>query len=214
MEDEKTEMTFDLVKQFIESNKDSVEVKELTAGFINYDVVDNYLNGDEGKKVLQPRLDRHFTKSLDSWKDNNLQTIIDQKINESHPAETEADKKLRQMQDRLNLMENEKNRSSIKATAMMELNEKGLPSSVADFMVADSLESTRDRINMFETEFKMAVKAEVETRLKTSGGTPKHSDSQEGTDGLTKASLLKMDYNQRLDFYQKNPQLFNQIMKG
>lgn len=214
-ENKTNEITLEVVQEFFETHKEDADVKEFANSFINYDGVENYLNSDDGKKLLQPRLDRHFTKGLDTWKQNNLQTIIDEKINELHPAETEAEKQLRTMQERLNVMETEKNRASIKSTAMLELGEKGLPTSMADFMVSDSLETTRDRINMFEAEYKLAVKGEVEKRLKGTGGTPNHSDdNNSSTDGLTKDKLLKMNYNERLAFYQKNPQLFNQLMNA
>lgn len=209
-------LSVEAVKAFIEQNKDNSEIRDtLSPLFVNYESVDAFLNGNDGAKVLQPRLDRHFTKGLETWKANNLQTIIDTKVSELYPAESSADKKVREMQDRLNKMETERNRASAKATAVQELTERNMPTALADYLVADSMESTRDRINAFESEWAMALKSNVEQRLKGMGGTPKAADTgNSGKDGLTKRGLANMTYEERLAVYKSNPQLFNQIMNG
>ena len=205
-----TELSVDAVKTFLEQNAEAREA--LKPNFINYETVDAYLNSADGAKVLQPRLDRHFTKGLETWKANNLQTIIDQKINELHPAETPAEKKMREMQERLNKMEQERNRSAAKAAAVQELTEKGLPASVADFVVADSMEATRDRINAFELEWTQAIKGKVAERLKGIGGTPASTNTGGDSTELTKEKLMAMPYKQRAEVYKSNPELFRKIM--
>lgn len=208
------DLNLEMVKGFLESNKDNEEVKQFTQSFINSESVESFLGSDEGKKILQPRLDKHFTKGLETWKSNNLQSLIDAEINKKFPPETEEQKQLRAMQQKLDAIEKEKTIATIKAEAIKELTSKGLPVAVADYFVTDNLESTRDRINTFADEFANAVKAEVDNRLKTMGGTPKNhgSGDQQGT--LTKDQLLEMDYNERVKIYNENPDEYHRIMKG
>jgi hypothetical protein len=43
---------------------------------LNADVVEKWLQTNEGKKFLQPKLDSYFSKGLESWKNNNLEKLI------------------------------------------------------------------------------------------------------------------------------------------
>jgi hypothetical protein len=213
MEDNK--ITLETVQNFFETNKDNAEVKEFANSFITGESVEVFLNSEEGRKMLQPKMDKHFSKGLETWKQNNLQGLIDEKVKELNPTETEEQKQLRALEDKLTAMEQEKNLASMKANATRELGSKGLPVGMADLLVADSQEVTRDRINMFEAEFKNAVKEEVAKRLKETGGTPNNSNNADNKNkGMTKDKLLKMNYNERLAFYSENKELFNSIMNG
>lgn len=63
--------------------------------------VKEFLETDEGKKFLQPILDGNFTKGLDTWKKNNLEKEVQKLYDEKHPPETETDKKLLELQKKL-----------------------------------------------------------------------------------------------------------------
>lgn len=63
--------------------------------------VKEFLETDEGKKFLQPILDGNFTKGLDTWKKNNLEKEVQKLYDEKHPPETEADKRLRELEKKL-----------------------------------------------------------------------------------------------------------------
>ena len=83
---------FDEVKKYLEENKDTDEVKSLFTGFIPKDQLESYLDSEEGKKLLQPRLDKYFTKGLETWKANNLKKEVEAEINKRFPPETEEAK--------------------------------------------------------------------------------------------------------------------------
>ena len=213
MSNQNNELTLDAVKGFFEANKDSEEVKQFTQSFINSESVEAFLGSEEGKKILQPKLDKHFSKGLETWKANNLQSLIDAEVNKKFPPESEEQKQLRALQQKLEAMEKERTMATIKAEALKELTSKGLPVGIADYFVTDNLESTRDRINSFAEEFAKAVKSEVDNRLKTMGGTPRNQGSG-GSGTLTKDQLLAMDYNDRVKFFNENPDEYHRIMNG
>jgi len=207
------DITLQDVQSFFEANAETPEVKDFANSFINYDAVDAYLNTDEGKKVLQPRLDKNFTKGLETWRQNNLDKIVNERINEIHPAESPAEKQVRELTERLSRVESEKVREGIRATASQELAERGLPATFADMMVTDSMEATRHKINEFSAEFERILNGQVKERLKTTGTDPQNGSKVE-TGGITKRDLVNMDYDKRNAFYEANPVLFEQIMKG
>ncbi len=212
------EITLDVVQNFLETHKESDDVKALTQSFVNTETVESFLGTDEGKKVLQPKLDKNFTKGLETWKQNNLQKMIDAEINKKFPSETEEQKQLRALQEKLEKIEKEKEYANLKSEALQELNAKGLPTSLVDLLIADNVEATRDRINTFEKEFTTALKngvdSEVEKRMKGIGISPESANRGNQDEKMTKEQLMEMDYNQRADFYNKNPEEFQRIMGG
>lgn len=208
------EMNLEMVKSFIEQNKNNDDVKQFVQSFINQETVESFLGTEDGKKLLQPKLDKYFTKGLETWKANNLQSLIDAEINKKFPPESEEQKQLRALQQKLEAMEKEKMVANIKAEAIQELTKQGLPVTIADYFVADNLETTRDRINSFAKEFQNAVKKEVDSRLQSMGGTPKSKGKGFQSGAMTKEQLLAMNYNERIQFYNENPEEYNRIMKG
>ena len=69
----------------------------------NVDVIDKFLNEDtEGKKFLQPKLDKYFDKGLKSWQENNLSKIIQTETDklraELNPQEDIRDKRIRALE--------------------------------------------------------------------------------------------------------------------
>lgn len=84
------------------------------------------------------------------------------------------------------------------------LSEKGLPIAFADFVVAEDAETMQKNISLFDSEFKKAVKLEVESRLKST--TPKTSTI--GLDGsITKEQFYKMTLSQQQELYKNNKEL-------
>jgi hypothetical protein len=81
-------MSFEEVKQYIEENKNSEELKVYLQGITTVEGVQKFLSGNEdGKRFLDSEKDKHLTKGLDTWKANNLQKEIDKKISALYPEE-------------------------------------------------------------------------------------------------------------------------------
>jgi len=82
------------------------------------------------------------------------------------------------------------------------LEEKGLPIKFASFCVAEDADTMQKNISLFDSEFKKAVKLEVEKRL---GST----NPKTGTIGLeqdmTKEKLAKLPYDQQMAYLKEHP---------
>lgn len=90
------------------------------------------------------------------------------------------------------------------------LSDKGLPIAFADFVVAEDAETMQKNIQLFDTEFKKAVKIEIESRIKST--TPKTSTI--GLDGqITKEEFNKMTLAQQQELYKNNKELYMQLTK-
>lgn len=185
-------MKLEEVKQFLEENKDQEDVKEYVKGLskVTPDGVKAFLDSEEGKKLLQPKLDNNFTKGLETWKKNNLQKLIDEKAKEMNPSETEEQKRIRELENKFAAKEKEALLQANKNKALTVLNEKKLPSNLVDFFVGKDEETTLSNLQKYEEVFTTQLQQAVENRLKQDGTDLKDNGSNQKT--FTKEQISNM----------------------
>lgn len=144
---------FDEVKTYFEQNADSEDVKNYVGGFLTPDRVNSYLDSDDGKKLLQPKLDANFNKGLSTWKTNNLQKLVDEKYAKLHPAADPKDKALEELKAEIENMKKEKTHETLKNTALKIATEKKLPTDLVDYFLGEDEESTVSNLNKLEDVF-------------------------------------------------------------
>jgi hypothetical protein len=155
-----------------------------------------WLVTDEGKKFMQPLLDKHFTKSLETWKKNNLDALVQEKYNELHPTDPKEQEILR--------LKKELAQKQIQEETIKMLEEAEIPVSFSEYFKSDNLETTQETIKTFVEHFNQAVNKEVTNRLKGWGSTPK--DFGRYRPSITKADLKDMTYEQRVQLYNSGYQ--------
>lgn len=96
-----------------------------------------------------------------------------------------------------------------KAAATSILAEKGLSTSLVDFVVAEDADTMNDNIKRLDTAFRASVKAEVEKRLGSAN--PKKNLPTE--DVITKETFRKMSISEQSQLYKNNPELYNSLVK-
>jgi len=134
-----------------------------------------YLESDVGKKILQKRLDTHFSKSLETWKENNLEKIVSEELSKKMPTETEEQKQLKELTLKLTKMEQEKNRESLKNKALTLATKKGLPTDLVDYFIGADESQTEANLEKLETVFTQSLSQAIEGKLKDSGRKPEPS---------------------------------------
>ena len=159
------EITLEQVMAFLAGNAENEAVQNFLNSQVTEERVNAFLDCEKGWSILQPRFDKQFNKSLDSWKNKNLQKIIDDEIRQRYPDETPESKRMREMEQKIAKMEQEKLASEMRNFAITEGNDLGLPAALSSACIGDSQESTRAKLKTIETEFKAAVEREVEARL-------------------------------------------------
>src|SRR5690625_2229577 len=176
-------MDFEKIKQFIEENKDSKELQDYLKGFssISQDDVKAFLEQEEGKQLLQPRLDSYFAKGLESWKTNNLEKLINDEVKKRNPDLTDEQKRIKELEDYVQQKEREAIFQTNKNVALSYLNEKKLPSSLVDYFIGDDEDSTMKNINLFEEVFTNQLQQSVEDRLKSDGTDLNNNNSKQTT---------------------------------
>jgi hypothetical protein len=201
-------LTFEDVKNYIESNYEKQDIQDFFSSKFK-----NYVDTDRGRELIQPTLDRYVSKGIETFKAKTLPTIIDEEVTKRMPAETPEQRRIRELEDKLNNQEKDSFKKDLKNNAMKLLNEKGLPTILADYLNGDTIEGIRHCINNLEVEWTLGLEDKVNNKLKSLGKTPttKQLDNKEG---LTKELLLKMPLSESTKIYNENPVLWKQIMSN
>ena len=184
-------MDINEVKAFIESNKDNPEVTAYIGGFITPDRVKGFLDTEDGRKVLQPKLDGHFTKGLETWKANSLPKLIEDEISKRFTAETPEQKKIRELEQKWEQAESARVRESLLNKATKEATQKGLPLDIIDHFVGQDEDSTVAALAKLETAWQAALQSAVEGKFRENGRTPPKGDAPKGKLEELEAQLAK-----------------------
>ncbi len=178
-------MALEDIKKLIEENKDNQEVQNYIQGLVALtpDRVEKFLEeNEEGKKLLQPRLDKYFTKGLETWKQKTLPTIVDEEVKKRVPDETPEAKRLRELEEKLTNIEKSRVKAELKSLAIKQASEKGLPTDLVEYLVADDEETTIKNLNSVIESFNKAVEEKVKARFKENGREPQEPSNEPVSD--------------------------------
>src|SRR5699024_771972 len=120
----------------------------------------------EVSKAVQSALDKREAKHKEEMQ-KAIEDAIAEKERLSKLSEKERqEEQLTQREKEIDEREAEIARKELKADAITDLNEKGLPSEFADILLGDDAETTLENINTFKTAFDSAVNAAVKEKLR------------------------------------------------
>lgn len=166
-------MDLEQVKQFLNENKDDKEVSAYLGELRQPTAqdVEGYLDTADGQKVLQPRLDSYFTKGLNTWKENNLNKLVDAEVKKLNPEMTEEQRQINELKQQLEDQRKEAAREKNMNKAISHATDKQLPanSDLLSFFVGDDEESTLNNLGVFEETFNSAIQKAIESKFKESG---------------------------------------------
>lgn len=184
------------VQDYLETNKGKKEVKSYLSGLQTPEGAKTFLESEDGKTYLQPRLDTHFTKSLQTWKDKHLTELykieVDKAIAKKYPTETEDQKRIRSLEDKLTKSDALNSRNKLRMDHEGIAKAKGLPAELVDFFVGADADSTKANMLKLETVWKAHEKTITDAIFKKFGR--KIDKTNEPDPGLyTKAEVEAMD---------------------
>lgn len=205
-------MTLEEIKAYLEANKDTEEVKNYLAGLSKPtpEGVAAFLESPDGKKLLQPKLDQHFTKGLETWKSNNLSGLLDEEIKKKFPGETEEQKRLRNLEDELAKERQARVKSELHNKATTLATQKGLPVDLAAYFVGQDEDTTVNNLTALENIWQQNIQKAVEEKFKESGRAPNSGGG--GGSGQTnpwKKDTFNLTEQGRI--IRENPELARQL---
>lgn len=198
------------IKAFLETNKENEEVKAYLSELskVTAEGVEQFVGTEEGKKWLQPKLDKNFTKGLETWKTGNLQKLIDDAVAKANPSETPEQKQIRELTDRLNQKEAAEKKQTLLNKGILHADAKKLPKDLVEFLLGEDEKSTLANIDKLETIFNPYITSQVESRLKD-GYKPTNNTNTSG--GITKEDFNKMKYPERAKLAKEQPEVYKQM---
>ncbi|WP_445815474.1 DUF4355 domain-containing protein [Staphylococcus aureus] len=186
-------MNIEEVKSFFEEHKDDKEVKDYLNGLktVSVDDVKGFLDTEEGKRFIQPELDRYHSKGLESWKEKNLENLIEQEVQKRNPEQSEEQKRISALEKELEKRDAEAKREKLRSNALSKAQELNLPTSLVDRFLGDSDEDTEQNLKALKETFDRYVQEGVESKFKSSGRDVKESQNQ-GLDSSNVKSIEEM----------------------
>ncbi|HCY7643397.1 TPA: DUF4355 domain-containing protein [Staphylococcus aureus] len=174
-------MNIEEVKSFFEEHKDDKEVKDYLNGLktVSVDDVKGFLDTEEGKRFIQPELDRYHSKGLESWKEKNLEDLIEQEVWKRNPEQSEEQKRISALEQELEKRDAEAKREKLRSNALGKAQELNLPTSLVDRFLGDSDEDTEQNLKALKETFDKYVQKGVESKFKSSGRDVKESRNQD-----------------------------------
>ena len=159
------------VKTYLETNSQDAAVVEYLSELKKptAEVVNSYLDSQEGVKLLQPRLDSHFSKGLQTWKDNNLTKLIDEEVAKRNPGETPEQKEIRELKAQLEQDKAERLKEKLTNVAMKKADELGLPLDLVQHFIGTDEDSTNSNLENFNSAFQTAIQTQVNSKFKQNG---------------------------------------------
>lgn len=187
------------IKAFLESNKDKEDVKtylnELTA--LSADKVKDYLDSEDGKRIIQPALDKYHAKSLASWKTNNLNGLVEEELKKRNPDKSPAEIEIAQLRKEIEDERKASKREKLMNTAIKQANEKGLPVDILDYFVSDDEETTTANLAKLEEAYNKSVQSSVEAKFKENGRTVPNGQGNAQTGSIKSITEMAAAHNLR-----------------
>lgn len=121
-------------------------------------------NDKDFKAFMDSEKDKHSTKSLETWKTNNLQNEIDAEIKKRYPDKDPKDKALEDLKTEMEKMKTESLKKDLTNNALKVMTEKKLPTDLVNFIVGADEDSTNKNLETLEKVFSThdeAIKTEI-----------------------------------------------------
>lgn len=161
---------------------------------------------EEVDRLVQSESDRRVSEALKKQQRKNEEKMREaEKLSRMNDQE-KYEYELKQREEAIILKEKELAIAENKATAMSILSEKGISTTLVDFVVAEDADTMKANIDLLDRAFKVSVRAEVEKRLGSSN--PKRTQEQNTEATLTREKFKKMTIAEQMRIYDTNPDLY------
>lgn len=175
----------------LDDNANVDELLDFAKSNNNFDVnkvtLDDYknmlANNQEIKGYYTSTVDSKVSKGIESWKKNNLNKIIEEEIKKRDNSNlTPEQKQIKELQEKLNNMEQEKTKQELLNTNRTKLKEKGLSEDLAKYV------NTDEDIEFFNTLINDSVSKGVKEKINNASYEPPQTDTSIKTmDGVEQA---------------------------
>ena len=206
------EVTFEDVKEFLETHKEDVDViqhlrtispdKPLTS-----DVVNQFLGTSEGKQLIQPLMDKRVTEALETFKkktfESEVQARVASEMLKRNPEETTEQKRIRELEESMRRQEEERTQERLKSQIKDLAFKENIPLDFVDDIPFGSPEQANLYFRRFKQQIEDAKTAKVNELLangfKPGTGNQKDSTGKRDLSKLSQNELVELEMSGELD---------------
>lgn len=204
-------MTIEEIGQFFKAEKDDEKVKAFIATLapaVTAETVKPFLETEDGKRMLQPVIDKRVTEALKTYKeghfDDEVKAEVAKEILKRNPKETDEQKQLRELSDKITKTEAKAKRDELLRKGMAVLTEKNIPSWWIDQFTGNTIEELTvfaDQVQKSYGEREEKVRNELlGNSFKPGSGGANGGKSVNVT--MSKADLEKMSPKERFEYFK------------
>ncbi|MCY9096363.1 DUF4355 domain-containing protein [Bacillus inaquosorum] len=214
------ELTLEMVKEFLDENKESEEVKSYLQDFkkLTVDEISELTStNSELAAWLDSEKDKHHSTALNTFKKKTMPKLFEEKLKEMNPQKDEKDLAIEKMQAQINKMQQEKLKESLKGSAYKFASENDLPQDLIDYFISiqsDDAESnmsaeelsqqtTNENLEKFKEVWQSKMQSLIEERLSSSSHNPKDITSPNNTMDVTDPNISFDEYK-KIRMQQQN----------
>lgn len=208
------EITIQDVREFLEANKESSEVQEVLRVYVpdkpvTPDMVNSYLGTEEGKRLVQPMMDKRVTEALETFKKKTFESEVSSRVAaellKRNPEETAEQKRIRELEQNMKRSEEERQAEKLKSQIKDMAFKEGVPLDFIDEIPFASPEHAALYMRRFKQQITDAQTAKVNELLangfKPGTGNPKDSSGKKDISKLSQEELVKLELEGKLDEY-------------
>lgn len=205
------QITTALTEENNKADYDALRGNDLFKSEITQEGVQSYLETDDGKRLLQPKLDQYHTKGLQSWQEKNLDKIKDEARGEVKAS----------LEEQIETMKTSMTANKINGELKLKLLSEGADKEDVDLLMraVDMSTITEDK------DGKLIGVNDVVNNLKESRpkwfnvtATPKGTGNATvpagttvaGANTLNKEAIMKLSDTERINYKRKNPNWWKQ----
>lgn len=166
--------------------------KSLIDGGLTLDAFKEKIANDKSfKSFMDSENDKYHSKALETWKSNNLQTIInDEVLKATGKKKTPEQIQIEELQKKFEAQEKENTRLKNESTVKSMLSEAGFdPSKTLEFFNIDDMENMETRIGNFKALIDEKTQAGIKDAIASGSYTP---PGENGSGELSVDDLAKM----------------------
>ena len=209
-------MDINEVKAFLETNKETEEVKSFING---YKVVDlesvkklvTTAGNNEVKSWFDSEIGTRATKGIETFKAKELDKLINEEVDKrTGKNETPEMKRIRELEEKLASKEKSEVRQEMLNKARKIVDDKKLPLDILDLINLESDDLINTNISKFEKMFNSYIAKAVEETVKTNSYKPTGKETK-NTKQITKEDIENMTVIQRTQFKNADPELYKKL---
>lgn len=206
--------------EVLDTLKEHEEIKSLAKDFdVNAIALEDFTKllqeNKEIKGYWTSEKDRAVSKGVNTFKENNLQKLIDEAIkSKSNEGKTPEQIALEEIQAKYEAMEKQMKMKDLESKYKDTLSEKGLDTRLMKFILSENEEDITKNIEFFTDIISSNTNAKVNERLNNASYKPKNNKDLNNNKTMTKDELLSKGYEFMKEFKESNPEEYNTIMSN